>query len=115
MDEVTVYDQGGKLLAVLDNADAVSYELKHNDLWTGSFSLPTGDPKNVYCQAHNLVRLPDGSRDTGIYRIIGMPSAEETAAGGMREYSVEHVMATLLTTCFLATMKSAARASLPGR
>lgn len=96
MDEVTVYDQGGKLLTVLDNADAVSYELKHNDLWTGSFSLPTGDPKNVYCQAHNLVRLPDGSRDTGIYRIIGMPSAEETAAGGMREYSVEHVMATLL-------------------
>lgn len=96
MDEVTVYDQSGKLLAVLDNADAVSYELKHNDLWTGSFSLPTGDPKNVYCQAHNLVRLPDGSRDTGIYRIIGMPSAEETAAGGMREYSVEHVMATLL-------------------
>ena len=26
MDEVTVYDQSGKLLAVLDNADAVSYE-----------------------------------------------------------------------------------------
>lgn len=96
MNEVTVYDQNGKLLAVLDNASAVSYELKHNDLWTGSFSLPTGDPKNVYCQAHNLVKLPDGSRDTGIYRIIGMPSAEETATGGMREYSVEHVMATLL-------------------
>ncbi len=96
MEEVTVYDQSGKLLAVLDNADEVGYELKHNDLWTGSFSLPTGDPKNTYCQAHNLVKLPDGSRDTGIYRIIGMPSAEETAAGGMREYSVEHVMATLL-------------------
>ncbi|MDO4837864.1 MAG: phage tail spike protein [Clostridia bacterium] len=96
MDEVTVYDQSGKLLAVLDNADGVSYELKHNDLWTGSFSLPAGDPKNAYCQAHNLVKLPDGTRDTGIYRIIGMPSAEETATGGMREYSVEHVMATLL-------------------
>lgn len=96
MDEVTVYDQSGKLLAVLDHADGISYELKHNDLWTGSFSLPAGDPKNGYCQAHNLVKLPDGTRDTGIYRIIGMPSAEETAAGGMREYSVEHVMATLL-------------------
>ncbi len=96
MEEVTVYDQSGKLLAVLDNADEVGYELKHNDLWTGSFSLPTGDPKNAYCQAHNLVKLPDGSRDTGIYRIVGMPSAEETASGGMREYSVEHVMATLL-------------------
>lgn len=96
MDAVTVYDQNGKLLAVLDNASAVSYELKHNDLWTGGFSLPTGDPQNVYCQAHNLVKLPDGDRDIGIYRIVGMPSAEETAIGGMREYSVEHVMATLL-------------------
>lgn len=64
MDEVTVYDQGGKLLAVLDNADAVSYELKHNDLWTAAFPCRRANPKNVYCQAHNLVRLPDGSRDT---------------------------------------------------
>lgn len=96
MDEVTVYDQQGRLLGVLDNADAVSYELKHNDLWTGSFSLPTNDPKNAYCQAHNMVRISDGARDTGIFRIVGMPSSEETAMGGLREYSVEHVMATLL-------------------
>ena len=62
MDEfVTVYDQDGKLLAVLENAGDVGFELKHNDLWTGSFTLPAGDPKNAFCQAHNLVRLPDGT------------------------------------------------------
>ena len=97
MDEfVTVYDQDGKLLAVLENAGDVGFELKHNDLWTGSFTLPAGDPKNAFCQAHNLVRLPDGTRDLGLYRIISMPSSEETAIGGKKTYSVEHVMATLL-------------------
>ena len=84
------------MLAVLDSADKIGYELKHNDLWTGSFSLPSGDEKNAFCQAHNLVRLPDGTRDTGLFRIVGMPSSEETAMGGLRTYNLEHVMATLL-------------------
>ncbi len=93
---VTIYGQDGRLLGVLENADEIAYTLMHNDLWTASFSLPTGDPKNALCQAHNLARIPDGTRDTGLYRIIGMPSGEETAAGGVKTYSLEHVMATLL-------------------
>lgn len=93
---VTVYNQDGEMLGVLENAGEVAYNLVHNDLWTASFTLPSGDPKNSLCQAHNLVHLPDGARDTGLYRIIGMPSGEETAAGGVKTYSLEHVMATLL-------------------
>ena len=93
---VTVYNQDGEMLGVLENAGEVAYNLVHNDLWTASFTLPSGDPKNSLCQAHNLVHLPDGARDTGLYRIIGMPSGEETAAGGAKTYSLEHVMATLL-------------------
>ena len=50
MDYVSVYDQSGAMLAVLDNADGIGYELKHNDLWTGSFSLPAGDEKNEFCR-----------------------------------------------------------------
>ena len=92
---VTVYDQSDRLLAVLDNASDVSYVLTHNDLWTASFSLPADDPKNEYCQAHNLVRIPDGSRDLGLYRIVGMPTCQ-MEAGGVRTYSLEHVMAVLL-------------------
>ena len=93
---LSVYDQNGRLLTVLDNAGGIGYDLKHNDLWTGSFTLPADDPKNSACQAHNLVRLPDGPRETGLFRIVGIPSSEETALGGLKTYSVEHVMATLL-------------------
>ena len=49
MEYLTVYGQDGKMLAVLDNADRIGYDLKHNDLWTGSFSLPSDDPKNSFC------------------------------------------------------------------
>ena len=96
MEYLSVYNQDMQMLAVLDNADNIGYDLKHNDLWTGSFSLASDDPKNSFCQAHNLVKLPDGSRDTGLFRIVGMPNGEETGLGGMRTYSLEHVMATLL-------------------
>ena len=95
-EHVKVYSQGGKLLGVLDNADEIAYTLPHNDLWTGSFSLPSGDPKNALCQAHSMVRIPDDTRDIGLYRIVGMPTGEETARGGVKTYSLEHVMATLL-------------------
>ena len=96
MEYVTVYDRQGKMLAVLENAMNVGYELKHNDLWTATFSLPAADPKNEYCQARNWARIPDGERSTGIYRIVGMPDSDETAQGGTKAYQLEHVMATLL-------------------
>ncbi len=95
-DYVRVYDQNNDLQAVLENAGDVGYSLAHNDLWTASFTLPTADPKNAACQAHSFVRLPDGPRDTGLYRIISMPSGEEAAASGVKQYSMEHVMAMLL-------------------
>lgn len=96
MDYLSIYSQAGELLGVLENASGVGYELKHNDLWTGQFTLPAGDEKNALCQAHNIVRLPDGERDTGLFRIVGMPESEESALGGTRTYQLEHVMATLL-------------------
>lgn len=95
-DYVKAYSQAGELLAILENAGEIAYNLPHNDLWTASFTLPSGDPKNALCQAHNMVRVPDGMRDLGLYRIVGMPTSEETAKGGVKTYSLEHVMATLL-------------------
>ncbi|MEG2469306.1 MAG: phage tail spike protein, partial [Comamonas sp.] len=92
----TIYDPSGDMLGVLENAGDISYSLPHNDLWTASFTLPSRDPKNGYCQEDNRVHLMDGTRDIGIYRIVAMPSGEETAAGGVRTYNLEHVMATLL-------------------
>ena len=96
MEHVSVYSQDNALLAVLDNAGDIGYDLKLNDLWTGSFTLPASDPKNAVCEAHNFVRLPDGPRKTGLYRILSMPSGEVTTIGGAKAYNVEHVIATLL-------------------
>ena len=91
-----VYSQEGELLGILENAGEIAYNLPHNDLWTANFTLPSGDPKNALCQAHNMVRIPDSTRDLGLYRIVGMPTSEETAVGGVKTYSIEHVIATLL-------------------
>ena len=93
---VKVYNQAGGLLAVLENAGDTNYNLRHNDLWVAGFSLPSRDPNNEYCQVHNLVRIPEEGRDLGLYRIVGLPSADEVARGGMISYRLEHVMVTLL-------------------
>jgi len=93
---IKVYDQDANMLAILEYADAVGYQLPHNDLWTATFRLPKDDPKNAYCQMHNLVSLDDGPRDLGMYRIVGIPEADVTDPGGYITYSCEHVMATLL-------------------
>jgi len=93
MSAVKVYDQNQRLLAVLDAANDVGYELKSNDLSTGSFQLPTLDPKNEYCVAHNYVQIEDGARDLGLFRIIGIPQSDTDDWTG---YELEHVMATLV-------------------
>jgi len=90
---VRVYDQNQKLRAVLDAANDVGYQLKRNDLSTVSFQLPTCDPKNEYCAAHNYVKIEDGKRDLGLFRIIGMPQSDTDDWTG---YELEHVMATLV-------------------
>lgn len=90
---VKVYDQNMKLQAILGAANDVGYTLKHNDLSIASFSLPTCDPKNAYCAAHNFVEIEDGERDTGLYRIVGMPRNDTDE---WTEYELEHVMATLV-------------------
>lgn len=95
-EHVKVYNQAGGLLAVLENAGDINYNLRHNDLWVAGFSLPSRDPNNEYCQVHNLVRIPEEGRDLGLYRIVGLPSADEVTRGGMISYRLEHVMVTLL-------------------
>lgn len=49
MDYIKVYDQSQNLLAVLENANQASYQLKYNDLSVAGFMLPAADPKNIYC------------------------------------------------------------------
>ena len=95
-EHVTLYSRQGAFLGVLENAGDVGYLLRHNDLWTATFTLPQKDPANALCQPFCRVRLTDGERDTGLYRIIAAPEGDVTAEGGLITYQLEHVMATLL-------------------
>ena len=93
---ITCYDQKENLLAVLENADAVGYMLKDNDLWTASIALPGRDPKNRFLQPHNFVKISDGPRNLGLFRILGIPDDPITDPDAFTEYQLEHASATLI-------------------
>ena len=98
---IAVYDGiNMKRLAYLQNAYNIAYNKRANALWTASFSMPQSDPKTIHCQAFNLVEIWDidrggSDRYVGLFRI--MPHNEETIGVDRNvQYTLEHVMATLL-------------------
>ena len=90
-----LYDKDVRLRHVLDCASQLTYELKRNDLSALSFGLPAEIAREVQPGAHEYVRIEDGGRDVGMYRIVSW----EGGAKGPDAYEVyqcEHVIATLL-------------------
>ena len=101
MKPIAVYDGlNKKRLAYLQNAYNIKYNLHTNTLWTASFSMPYSDPKNAFCQPFNLVDIWDvdgngSDQYIGLFRI--MPRTEEPiGVDGNTQYTLEHVLATLL-------------------
>ena len=95
MSFVEVYDQQMRMQAVLDNAKDVQYQLNHNELSTGAFTLPAKDPKIQHCQAHAFVRIADDPRPPMLYRIIQEPAAS-LIGGKERMFTLEGAEATML-------------------
>lgn len=95
MSFVELYDQQMRLLAVLENAKDVQYQLNHNELSTGSFTLPAKDLKIQHCQAHAFVRITDEPRPPMLYRIIQEPAAS-LIGGKERMFTLEGAEATML-------------------
>lgn len=92
--DLKIFNRSRELVAVAENAYSVSYELKLNELWTASFSLPAADPKNAYCLPLYYVEIFDGDERIDLFRIIGEDLSRSTEA--VKAYSCEHVLATLL-------------------
>ena len=90
-----VYDKDMVLRHVLNCAAQLSYELKRNDLSVCSFALPHDDAAALQLQAHDFVRIVDGSRDVGVYRIISWEGGGK-GPESFEVYQCEHVIATLL-------------------
>lgn len=95
MNLTTIYDQNMRLLAYLENATNISYKRKLNDLWEAGFTLPADDPKNDYCQPFNFVRIYDGDKEVGLFRII-QPQLIRSNGEKVIQYQCEHVLATLV-------------------
>ena len=95
MSFVEVYDQRMRLRAVLENAKDVQYQLNHNELSTGAFTLPAKDAKIQHCQAHAFVRITDEPRPPMLFRIIQEPAAS-LIGGRERVFALEGAEATML-------------------
>lgn len=91
---IKIYDTSMKELARLENAYAIGYELKLNELWTCEFKLPRDDKKAKYCQPFNYVELFDGKDRVDLFRIL--PSELTAEATAYTVYHCEHVLATLI-------------------
>lgn len=96
MEYVTVYDQSGKLLGVLEKPTKSPTRSRTTTCGPLLFPCRRARRKMRYARRTIWCGCPDETRKTGLYRIVGMPSSEETAEGGRKTYSLEHVMATLL-------------------
>jgi len=95
VDYIRVYDKDLKLLANLENAFNVGYELRLNEVWKASFKLPVSDPKAQYCQPFNFVEIFDNGERVELFRIMPY-DAERTTDGNIMNFECEHVLATLL-------------------
>lgn len=90
-----IYDLNLKPVAILENAFAVGYEKRLNELWTAQFSLPANDPKNAECQPFRFVEIFDGDERVDLFRIVPMDTKRQSD-GYVVTYHCEHVLATLL-------------------
>ncbi len=92
---IKVYDRDLNLVAFLENAFAIGYEKRLNELWTASFSLPANDPKNAECLPYRYVEIFDGTDRVDLFRIIPTKTGRNDS-GIVKDYQCEHVLATLL-------------------
>lgn len=94
MQPTTVYDLNMQPKAYLENANH-GYKKKFNKLWEDKLILPADDPKNAECQPFRFVRTYDGEEEVGLFRIM-QTTVKRTSSGKVREYTLEHVLGTLL-------------------
>ncbi|URN94551.1 MAG: phage tail protein [Candidatus Pristimantibacillus lignocellulolyticus] len=92
---IKVYNQQMQLVAFLENAFDISYEMPFNSVWTASFSLPATDEKNAECQSFHYVELYDDNERIELFRII-KSTASRSIEKAVIKYECEHALATLI-------------------
>ena len=96
MQYLSVFDHNTyKRVAFLQNAHKISYTKTNNSVWSCSFTLPIGDPKNRFCKVFNYVELYDGEEYVGMFRIMPTSTSKDASINEIT-YECEHVLATLI-------------------
>ena len=91
-----IFDINNKPVAILENAYAISYKKEFNAVWSASFTLPLGDPKNEYCNPLNYVEITDDitSEYIGLFRIMPSVTTRDENTTEIT-YDCKHVITTL--------------------
>ena len=92
---VEVFDRNLQFAGILDDADAVSYDLVLNELSTASLALPQPSEHNKLLGAHSFVRVHDEGRMVGVFRVSGIPSSDDLSVTGWTQYDFDHAIITL--------------------
>lgn len=96
MNYLSVFDhRTGKRKAFLQNAYNIGYSLTVNGVSTASFSLPTSDEKNAFCQPLDYVEMFDADKRVGLFRIVPTTFVRDKSTAEYT-YQCEHVLATLM-------------------
>ncbi|MFA9380478.1 MAG: phage tail spike protein [Acetanaerobacterium sp.] len=96
MNYISIYDRlTRERLCFLENAYGLGYETPLNALWTARFSLPSDDPKAVFCQPYNFVEVFDGDRRVELFRILPSTLIKKADTKAIT-YQCEQVLATLI-------------------
>ena len=89
-----VYDLDGKLIAILEKAYKIGYDLIKNQLWTASFTLPIDDPKLVHVQPKYHIDIYDYDRRIGRF-IVNPKMTTKNESTREVTFELEHVWSLL--------------------
>lgn len=94
---IKILNQSRQPVAILENAYAISYEKRLNEIWGVSFCLPLNDPKVADCQPLNYVEATDDftGEYLGLYRIVPSQTRKNETANEII-FECDHVLSTLL-------------------
>lgn len=91
---VQVLNDEAQVVADLDKATDIQFRLVANEAGSARFMLPADDPKREYCKERTWVRIYDGLRWVGPFRIVPRQQRRRRDAP-YETYECEHALASL--------------------
>jgi len=66
---IKIYDTGLNLVADIADAHSIGYEMRANEIWTASFTIPADDPHAEEVTTRRYAEVFDGDTRVDLFRI----------------------------------------------